>query len=112
MLIDVPATSSLLDQIPALVAEELFGSVFAAGMSIAAAGVGTTMFAAFIVNGRYDEIERSMFEQQDRDVATQMGKQEDVNDDVRDFFGDVNPQAAPPAAGIPNSSDTKEEITR
>jgi len=87
---------SLLQQIPGLVAEDIFGSVFMAGMSIAAAGVGTTVFAAFIVNGRYDEIERSMFDAQDRDLEQQMSKRAEVTEDVRDFFGDVNPQVSQP----------------
>ncbi|KAL1498516.1 hypothetical protein AB1Y20_013839 [Prymnesium parvum] len=83
-----------IEHIPQLLAEDIFGSVFAAGMSIALAGVGTTMVAAFIVNGRYDEIERSMFESQDQEAADAAAKQEGVKEDVREFFGDINPQMA------------------
>lgn len=104
------ADASLLQKIPGLVAEDMFGSVFMAGMSIAAAGVGTTVFAAFIVNGRYDEIEASMFEAQDRDVAKQKAQQVGVEDDVRDFFGDINPQMSQPATGTPTIADSKEQV--
>lgn len=83
---------TLVSEVPLLLAEDIFGSVFAAGMSIALAGVGTTIFAAFIVNGRYDEIERSMFEAQEEEAERAAAKQSGVSEDVKDYFGDINPQ--------------------
>ena len=94
-------SASTLQQISGLVAEDTVTSVFWAGMSIAAAGVGTTVFAAFIVNGRYDDIEASMFAAQDDDVRKAQEKQADVSQDVADFFGDVNPQASQAPADVP-----------
>lgn len=100
---------SLLEQIPGLLAENMFGSVFLAGMSIAVAGIGTTIFAAFIVNGRYDEIERSMFEEQDRALMQKPKVDEAEIKDVRDFFGDVNPTVAdsPKASGSQEETEMK-----
>ena len=90
-----------MQQFSGLVAEDVFGSVFMAGMSIAAAGVGTTVFAAFIVNGRYDEIEASMFAAQDEDGRKAQEKQTAVSQDVSDFFGDVNPQTSQAPDDVP-----------
>ena len=101
---------TLLQQIPTLLAEDVFGEVFLAGMSIALAGVGTTVLAAFIVNGRYDEIEASIFEAQDRDV--QSAQPDAVEDDVKAFFGDVAPQQSAKSADNTVEPDASETVAR
>ena len=50
----LPPTSLLL------AADDVFGEVFMAGMSIAFAAVGATVLAGVIIRGKYDEIEKSM----------------------------------------------------
>ena len=86
---------TVLQSIPTLIADDdIFGEVFLAGMAIALATVGTTIFAGILVRGRYDDIEQSIFDREDDDVqqSDQRAGDEAVGSDVIDFFGDVNPQ--------------------
>jgi hypothetical protein len=57
-LASAPSTASLL------AADDFFGEVFLAGMSIAAAAIGATLFIGIIVRSNYDNIEKSFFERQ------------------------------------------------
>ena len=52
-----------------LAADDVFGEVFMAGMAIAFAGVGATVFVGILVRGKYDDIEQSFFDSQDEEVA-------------------------------------------
>ena len=56
-LLESAPAASLLESVPALLAEDMFGKTFLAGMSIALSSVVTTAFVGFIVRGRYDQIE-------------------------------------------------------
>ena len=89
----VASSSSLL-----LAADPDFGEVFLAGMSIAFAAIGTTVFVGILVNGKYDAVEKSFFDAQD-DALANAGKADEKADEksrqvVSDFFGDVNPSEA------------------
>ena len=92
----LPPTSLLL------AADDVFGEVFMAGMSIAFAAVGATVLAGVIIRGKYDEIEKSMFdaqdEQSDRDAVSDNKKSATS---VDDFFGETVPR--------PTSKPTKAE---
>jgi hypothetical protein len=91
MLSGVEASLSLTDQVPLLLAgDDVFGQVFIAGMSIAAAGIGTTVFAGLLVSGRYDETEESFFDTQDSEL--QQSTADAVASSTKDFFGNVDPQ--------------------
>lgn len=46
-------------------ADDFFGEVFMAGMSIAFAAVGATLFVGLVVRGNYDKIEKGFFDSQD-----------------------------------------------
>ena len=91
----------LLDATTTLLAEDFFGKVFLAGMSIAAAAVGATVFVGFIVRNRYDDIESSYFQAQDDELSRQNAadqKQTASGDQTaRDFFGDVNAREETPS---------------
>ena len=87
-----------------LAADDVFGEVFMAGMSIAFAAIGATVFVGILVRGNYDAIEQSFFEMQDEEVARDSEKRASSGstDVARDFFGDSNPTpAAPPPAASP-----------
>ena len=85
---------------PLLLAEDQFGQVFLAGMSIALASIGSTVLVGFLVRNKFDEIESSYFEKQDEDVAQERAKTRIVSDEVRDFFGsDIDPVEAPGEVG-------------
>ena len=93
----IVATAPGLDAAGLLVADgDVFGEVFMAGMSIAFAAVGATVFVGIIVRGRYDDIEKSFFEAQDDKLAKDksiVGRQQSEDADmVADFFGDTAPQ--------------------
>jgi len=97
-LVDLSAAAApdvlLLNAPTLLVAEgDVFGEVFAAGMSIAFAAVATTVFVGIVVNGRYDDIEQSFFEAQDKKLAQdESQKKPESSSAVSDFFGDLEPQ--------------------
>jgi len=76
-----------------------FGEVFMAGMTIAFAGVGATIFVGFLVRGKYDEVEQSFFDAQDEEVARDgvRAAADSKSQTAKDFFGDSTPSAAPPA---------------
>lgn len=85
-----PATAALLAE------GDVFGEVFMAGMSIAFAAIGATVFVGILVRGKYDDLEQSFFDAQDeqlledKELSNQAGGQA-----VSDFFGDINPTDAP-----------------
>lgn len=100
ILVDAPAalppvTTTLL------AAEDVFGEVFMAGMSIALASVAVTIFVGFVIRGNYDNIEQSFFDRLDdrldEDAALTDTSSEDA---VDNFFGSTVPQPkrSPPAA--------------
>ena len=94
----LPQLSSLAEQLPTLVAaEDVFGEVFLAGMSIAAASVVATIFVGVVVRGNYDAIEESFFEAQEDALTSSTKEPEQVSQSARDFFGDVNVREAAPA---------------
>ena len=78
-----------------LAGEDVFGEVFMAGMSIAFAALGTTVFVGILVNAKYDDIEKSFFDAQDDAIAESTAqsakKAQGSQQVVSDFFGDVNP---------------------
>lgn len=81
-----------------LLADDVFGEVFMAGMSIAFAAVGVTIFVGILVRGKYDDIEKSFFEAQDEQLAEERTKEAPPSQAVSDFFGDVNPTEARPSS--------------
>jgi hypothetical protein len=94
-----------LDAAPSLLlaADDVFGEVFMAGMSIAFASLGATVFVGFLVNGKYDDIEQSFFDAQDEEVERdgERAASSGSTQAAMDFFGDVNPTtAAPPPAAV------------
>ena len=85
-----------------LAGEDTFGEVFLAGMSIAFAAIGTTVFVGILVNGKYDDIEKSFFDAQDDAVAEATAKNDVQRSQVvSDFFGDVNPTEDSPKPDDP-----------
>ena len=83
-----------------------FGEVFLAGISIAFAAVGATVFVGILVNGNYDNIEQSFFESQDDELRKEgdRASSSPSKQAAIDFFGDVNPTAAPASAPPPVQS--------
>jgi len=111
-LVDLSAAAApdaLLLRAPTLLVADgdVFGEVFAAGMSIAFAAIAATVFVGIVVNGRYDEIEQSFFEAQDKKLSEDQSKFEEKaksSTAVSDFFGDLEPQqgASSPAPASSN----------
>ena len=66
-----------------------------AGMSIAFAAIGATIFVGILVRGKYDDIEQSFFDAQDDLVLEDKQLKETKSQVVSDFFGDINPSEAP-----------------
>ena len=98
------ATGSMSAFAPSLLlaGEDTFGEVFLAGMSIAFAAIGTTVFVGILVNGKYDDIEKSFFDAQDDAVAEATAKNDVQRSQVvSDFFGDVNPTEDSPKPDDP-----------
>jgi len=89
---------SLVEQVPTLVAEDIFGKTFLAGMSIALASVVATVFVGIVVRGNYDDIEASFFEAQEGALVEEAEKQKDTTQSARDFFGDVNVREVAPGS--------------
>ena len=77
-----------------LAAEDVFGEVFMAGMSIAFAAVGTTVFVGIIIRSRFDAIEDSFFDAQEEMAEESSQVKEGDNAAVTDFFGDTAPQSS------------------
>ena len=100
-ILEATSAPYALDATTTLLAEDFFGKVFLAGMSIAAAAVGATVFVGFIVRNRYDDIESSYFQAQDDELSRQNAadqKQTASGDQTaRDFFGDVNAREETPS---------------
>ena len=93
------ALGGLLDGGPTvLVAEEIFGQVFLAGMSIALAGFGSTVLVGMLANANFDNVEKSFFEAQDeqlrKDAAASAPTERDAA--VVDFFSGANDASPPP----------------
>ena len=86
-----------------LAADPDFGEVFMAGMSIAFAAIGATVFVGILVRGRYDDVEKSFFEAQDEALSREKDPTSSTNQQaVSAFFGDTEPQLeAPPTAASP-----------
>ena len=83
----------LLPPTTQMLAADVFGKTFLAGMAIAAAAVTSTVFIGIVVRGKYDEVEASFFDAQDaarQDAAQQVG----VEEEVSGFFGNLNPTEA------------------
>jgi len=99
-----PPRASLVDAASVLVADDVFGEVFMAGMSIAFASVGATVFVGILVNGKYDDIEQSFFEAQDEEVTRDGDRAASSSSQAaKDFFGDVNPTSTPsPPSTLPS----------
>ena len=95
------ALPPVLEQPMLLVAADMFGKTFLAGMSLALAGVVSTIFVGFLVQGNYEAIEQSFFDEQD--AAIDDIKREAVNDDVKAFFAD--PPVEAPAVRQPEESE-------
>ena len=95
-----------------LAAEDTFGEVFKAGMSIAFAAVGTTVMVGVLVRGRYDDIEQSFFDAQDEQIAEDERRRTSMDNGggqaVTNFFGDLNPTEASPAAAPPTAQPVRE----
>ena len=71
---------------------DVFGEVFMAGMSIAFAAIGATVFVGIVVRGKYDDLEESFFAAQDEQLMEDKElKVTTKSQAVSDFFGDVNP---------------------
>ena len=89
---------TILSQLPtaALLADgDVFGEVFMAGMSIAFAAIGATVFVGIVVRGKYDDLEQSFFDAQDEQLLEDKQlKVTTKSQVVSDFFGDVNPTEA------------------
>ena len=77
---------------------DTFGEVFLAGISIAFAAVGATVFLGIIVRGRYDDIEKSFFEAQDEALA--QDQEAASGRAVIDFFGDSAADELPTATMV------------
>ena len=92
------ALGGLLDGPTVLVAEEIFGQVFLAGMSIALAGFGSTVLVGMLANANFDNVEKSFFEAQDeqlrKDAAASAPTERDAA--VVDFFSGANDASPPP----------------
>jgi nitrogen fixation-related uncharacterized protein len=90
--------TTLVQQLPtaALLADgDVFGEVFMAGMSIAFAAIGATVFVGIVVRGKYDDLEQSFFDAQDEQLLEDKQlKVTTKSQVVSDFFGDVNPTEA------------------
>ena len=105
------ALGGLLDGGPTvLVAEEIFGQVFLAGMSIALAGFGSTVLVGMLANANFDNVEKSFFEAQDeqlrKDAAASAPTERDAA--VVDFFSgasDASPPPPPPPAPPPPAAE-------
>ena len=75
-----------------------FGEVFRAGMTIAVASVGATVFVGFLVRSKYDDLEQSFFDAQDEELERD-GRQSADNaktQTAKDFFGDLESTQTPP----------------
>ena len=98
MLTPEIADMTTLSQLPtaALLADgDVFGEVFMAGMSIAFAAIGATVFVGIVVRGKYDDLEQSFFDAQDEQLLEDKQlKVTTKSQVVSDFFGDVNPTEA------------------
>ena len=102
LLLHLAVIGGLLDGGPTvLVAEEIFGQVFLAGMSIALAGFGSTVLVGMLANANFDNVEKSFFEAQDeqlrKDAAASAPTERDAA--VVDFFSgasDASGVARPP----------------
>ena len=98
------ALGGLLDGGPTvLVAEEIFGQVFLAGMSIALAGFGSTVLVGMLANANFDNVEKSFFEAQDeqlrKDAAASAPTERDAA--VVDFFSGASDASPPPPPAPP-----------
>ena len=112
------ALGGLLDGGPTvLVAEEIFGQVFLAGMSIALAGFGSTVLVGMLANANFDNVEKSFFEAQDeqlrKDAAASAPTERDAA--VVDFFSGASdasppPPPAPPPPAAEGSSGVAEPV--
>lgn len=83
----------LLPPTTQMLAADVFGKTFLAGMAIAAAAITSTVFIGIVVRGKYDEVEESFFDAQDaarQDAAQQVG----VEEEVSGFYGNLNPTEA------------------
>jgi hypothetical protein len=77
-----------------LAADDVFGEVFMAGMSIAFAAIGATVLVGVLVRGRYDDVEQSFFDAQDAALEEEEAKRAVGRDQAaRDFFSE---DASPP----------------
>lgn len=92
---ETTAASLALPTAALLAAEDVFGEVFMAGMSIAFAAIGATVFVGILVRGKYDDIEQSFFDAQDDMVDDDKQLDSVKSQAVSDFFGDINPTEAP-----------------
>jgi len=101
ILVDGPSMSATLPTAALLAADDVFGEVFMAGMSIAFAAVGATVLVGVVIRGKYDEIEQSMFEAQDEQSEREAAKENQKGSTAADdFFGQTVPQPStqPPAS--------------
>mmetsp|Transcript_54944 Transcript_54944/g.126471 ORF Transcript_54944/g.126471 Transcript_54944/m.126471 type:complete len:152 (-) Transcript_54944:341-796(-) len=90
-----------------LAGDAFFGSVFAAGMSIAFASLATTLLVGLVVRSNYDEIEASFFDAQDEALEREASDAEQVDVEVRDFFLESSPPPPPPQT---RASDAAESL--
>lgn len=108
MLMPEHITDLATQQLPtaALLADgDVFGEVFMAGMSIAFAAIGATVFVGIVVRGKYDDLEESFFAAQDEQLMEDKElKVTTKSQAVSDFFGDVNPTESPGSSGGGSSS--------
>ena len=100
-----PRASLPIDASLLLAVDDVIGEVFMAGMAIAFATVGTTIFVGILVRAKYDDIEASFFEAQDEERARDSEEyaRRGTDQAAKDFFGDSNPtplaeSAAPQSA--------------
>ena len=90
-----------------LAADDVFGEVFLAGMSIALASVAVTIFVGFVIRGNYDDIEQSFFDRLDDRLEDDSALKDTTSEDAVDsFFGTSVPQPRPPPPAEPSETPT------
>ena len=86
-------------------ADDFFGEVFLAGISIAFAAIGSTIFVGILVRGKYDDVEQSLFDAQDEEVMREGERAAASRSQVtKDFFGEINP--TPVDEPVPSEAPT------
>eukprot|EP00316_Scyphosphaera_apsteinii_P025797 CAMPEP_0119313254 /NCGR_PEP_ID=MMETSP1333-20130426/28499_1 /TAXON_ID=418940 /ORGANISM="Scyphosphaera apsteinii, Strain RCC1455" /LENGTH=135 /DNA_ID=CAMNT_0007318053 /DNA_START=93 /DNA_END=500 /DNA_ORIENTATION=+ len=92
-----------------LLAADMFDKTFLAGISIALAGVVSTVFIGIIVRGRYDSLEQSFFDTQDEE-RERAATVEPVDADVASFYGNLSPElTTAPQKVEPLSKQTEQD---